>query len=537
MLRNPSRSIRSLSLRLEALESRLTPDASAQAVVTGLYHQVLLREPDPTGLAAHTRALESGATTGEVGAALYASREFREAQVGRYYDHLLNRPGDQAGVAHWADRLFAGLPEETVSAAMASSPEYTSRFARPADLVSRWYLDLLGRQPDSLGLQVHTRALESGRSAFEVTSALTSSAEFRSVKVRQVFFAALGRDADTAGQEAWTSKWQVLGGLAGVTSGILGSAENHARLVSSAGVPLPNLELAKQWNSILQAPYDESENGFVWLYNDRLRTTPRYDEDPDGGNDGEPIRNEPSNMALWNLSRSGGEADGLPGDEMRVVTPVTRPVAYPLKGLLPTQNEVDMDNSLKFPLTNPTTLELYLKGGDIQHPAGLIITGGDGRYVLNGHHRWSAMYTINPQARILSVDLGLGATPEEFLKMTQIAVGADLGFLPVANASDSNNLFNVPEATFRAYVEKTINEGSKSQEVLDVFARYGYSNMAAIQDYLWSNVQQLRANNQPAVDVQREVMPQPWEDDPAPVAIWLGSGLLNFKSPVIAALG
>ena len=39
---------------LETLESRLTPDASAQAVVTGLYHQVLLRKPDAAGLAAHT---------------------------------------------------------------------------------------------------------------------------------------------------------------------------------------------------------------------------------------------------------------------------------------------------------------------------------------------------------------------------------------------------------------------------------------------------------------------------------------------------
>ena len=521
------------SPRLESLESRLTPDASAQAVVTGLYHQVLLRAPDADGLAAHTRALESGTTTGEIAGALYSSREFRTAQAGRYYENLLGRVGDQAGVAHWADRLFAGVPEETVGAAMASSQEYTNRFSRPNDLVTRWYVDLLGRQPDSPGLEAHTRALESGRSAFEVTSALTASAEFRSVKIRQVYFAALGRDADTAGKEAWADGWQALGGLAGVTAGILGSAENHARLSSTTGVPLPDLVLANQWASVLRAPYDGTDNGFVKMYNRLLETVPKIDP---SSND--PVYSEPDNMALWNFSRNNGDIDGLPDDEKRQVTPVSLPAAYPVQGLLPTQNEVDMNQSLKYPLQDPVSLEMYLKGGDIRHPRGLIITGGDGRYVLNGHHRWSTIYTINPQARILSVDIGMGETPQEYLKATQIAVGADLGFLPVATVTKGYNLFDVEEGVFREYVSATINEKPEtSQAVMDLFARYGYADMTAVQDYLWGNVLQLRANNQPAVDVKRDYMPQPLEDDPAPIAAWMRSGMLNFRQPVITTLG
>jgi len=524
--------IRTFSPRLESLESRLTPDASAQAVVTGLYHQVLLRAPDADGLAAHTRALESGATTADIAGALYFSREFRTAQSGRYYENLLGRAGDQAGMDHWADQLFAGMPEETVAAAMASSQEYTARFSRPNDLVTRWYVDLLGRQPDSMGLEAHTRALESGRSALEVTSALTASAEFRSAKIRQVYFAALGRDADTAGQEAWSVGWQALGGLAGVTAGILGSAENHARLSSTTGVPLPDLELANQWASILRAPYDATADGFVSMYNRLLGTKPEYDQDDD------PIFSEPGNKDLWNFSRNAGDADGLPDDEKRQVTPVSLPVAYAVLELLPTQNEVDMNQSLKYPLQDPVSLDLYLKGGDIRHPRGLIITGGDGRYVLNGHHRWSTIYTINPQARILSVDIGMGETPQEYLKATQIAVGANLGFLPVATVTEGYNLFDVEEGVFREYVSATINEKTEtSQAVMDLFARYGYADMTAVQDYLWGNVLQLRANNHPAVDVKRDYMPQPLEDDPAPVAAWMRSGMLNFRQPVIATLG
>lgn len=61
----------SFSPRLESLESRLTPDASAQAVVTGLFHQLLLRDPEAGGLAAFTRVLESGGTTAAVARAIY----------------------------------------------------------------------------------------------------------------------------------------------------------------------------------------------------------------------------------------------------------------------------------------------------------------------------------------------------------------------------------------------------------------------------------------------------------------------------------
>ena len=117
-------------------------------------------------------------------------------------------------------------------------------------------------------------------------------------------------------------------------------------------------------------------------------------------------------------------------------------------------------------------------------------------------------------------------------------MGANLGFLPVATVTPGYNLFAVPEATFREYVSDTImGNPDAGQAVLDVFARYGYADMPTVQTYLWGNVLQLRANNQPAVDVPRPIMPQPLDDDPAPVAAWMRSGMLNFKAPAIATLG
>ena len=62
--------------------------------------------------------------------------------------------------------------------------------------------------------------------------------------------------------------------------------------------------------------------------------------------------------------------------------------------------------------------------------------------------------------------------------------------------------------------------------------------MTAIQDYLWGNVLLLRQNNQPVPGAtEREYMPQPLNDDPAPIAAWMRSGGLNYKAPLIPVLG
>lgn len=150
----------------------------------------------------------------------------------------------------------------------------------------------------------------------------------------------------------------------------------------------------------------------------------------------------------------------------------------------------------------------------------------------------TTIYAINPYARILSVDIGQLANPAEYLKVTQIAVGAEIGFLPVANASDANNLFNVDETKFKNFVASTILGNSDSgQAILEVFGRYGYKTMTEIQDYLWGNVLQLRANNRPALNVPREIMPQPLNGDPTPLASSILSGMLNYKGHILAILG
>ena len=49
--------------------------------------------------------------------------------------------------------------------------------------------------------------------------------------------------------------------------------------------------------------------------------------------------------------------------------------------LQPTQNEVVMDKSLSYPLKDPASTELYLKGGVVAPAGKSIITGGGGKFV------------------------------------------------------------------------------------------------------------------------------------------------------------
>src|SRR5207237_4313305 len=62
--------------------------------LTALYHDALGRAPDATGQAGFTAALNSGATTQQVAAVLFASNEFRTDLVSGFYQSFLRRAAD-----------------------------------------------------------------------------------------------------------------------------------------------------------------------------------------------------------------------------------------------------------------------------------------------------------------------------------------------------------------------------------------------------------------------------------------------------------
>jgi len=192
--------------------------------------------------------------------------------------------------------------------------------------------------------------------------------------------------------------------------------------------------------------------------------------------------------------------------------------------LKPTQNEIDVTKSLQFPLTDVTSAEVILKGGTISVAGKKIITGGGGKFIIDGHHRWSQVYVVNPEASITAIDISNIENPIDGLKATQLGIAGDTGKLPTVTVS-GQNLLKMNETQLKKYVVKTI-----TPEVAEVFKNIlGMEKLNAtsnitkealnqmefatlkplIANYIWKNVQMMQQNNQPVPNApKRDIMPQ-----------------------------
>lgn len=262
----------------------------------------------------------------------------------------------------------------------------------------------------------------------------------------------------------------------------------------------------------------------------------------------------PNKQGFLSMVR-GGLLDGLPADE---VVPSNR-VAFGVRQLRPTQNELDVFKSLEFPLRNPNeiqNIDAALAGGTIT-PSGPIITGYDGTYLVEGHHRWSQTFLLNPAASLLVYDFPNISDPFLALKVAQLGILAERSSLDSASGGDpANNLLVMNRSTFDLDIDLMLDTQPNAkystpntqQQVNAVMAAFGNYNIGtgtdtpenrnALKNYLWKNVLVLQANNQPITGTNapdRIYMPQTTEGNQlyAPNFFFnLASGLVNFKSPV-----
>lgn len=179
-------------------------------------------------------------------------------------------------------------------------------------------------------------------------------------------------------------------------------------------------------------------------------------------------------------------------------------IAPTVGDLKPTQNEIDVDKSLKFPLTNAASAELCLKGGTIAVAGKKIITAGGGKYIVDGHHRWSQVCALNPEAKIAAVDLSDIKDPFKALKATQLGIAADLGTVPSVEVK-GENLLKIGKDALIVYVQKVA-----TPEVLEVFKKYKKGDDAkAVGEFIWTNVEKMQKDNQPVPGApKRDIMPQ-----------------------------
>lgn len=157
----------------------------AERAVRAAYRDYLGREPDPSGLKFYTgRLLEAGWSEEQLRDIFRRSPEFKERDLGviilRVYQEELGREPDPSGVAAYTRALDRGMTEPEFRAELRRSREGAAFRAR--ETVTRAYREVLRREPDVGGLNNYTQMiLQKGWGEAKVREALRSGDEYRNL--------------------------------------------------------------------------------------------------------------------------------------------------------------------------------------------------------------------------------------------------------------------------------------------------------------------------------------------------------------------
>ena len=509
------------------------------ATVTGLFNQVLRKNPTEAELQRYLNIWTRSGVNGVV-AGLYTSTEFRESEVTNYYLELLGRAPTQLELSRGTTQLKLGKSEPQFAASIVGSPNFNAASAyggpdqwqpgsvtvpNATTVVSLMYRSMLGQTPNPVTAPTYVKQLEAGLPRGWVARDFVRTEAFRRAKVQEVY-AAMGQTATPEQIAQLAGSWLRNGGLAGIATTLLASTANVGRIEAGL-VKLPNMAAVSQLQSLLLAQYNEEVDGFVNLFNRLLKTDPVT---------GLPTCEAFCNVPLLDLIRTGGAFRGLDNRSI-VVTDFKADVSK----LTPSQNEVDIDKSLGYPLTHADQLREYLIGGYISSQK--IISANNGTSIVDGHHRWSGLFVINPDTQLSSFDLGYAPTAKEALAETQFGVAAKDTYLPV-EVVVGRNLFTINEEDFKKRVIEIIDFGVPSEgldpEPVAIRATFlelrGLTTDAEITAFLWQNVLRMRAGNQPIPGATgRGYMPQPKPYQP--VFDYMEDGNLSYSFPIVAYIG
>jgi len=196
----------------------------------------------------------------------------------------------------------------------------------------------------------------------------------------------------------------------------------------------------------------------------------------------------------------------------------------------PIQNEIDLSKSLGYPATNSAKLvPKILAGGTITATdlGGDPIISAINTYIVDGHHRWSQIYMINPNAKIATKDLGI-ADPEVALRVTQTAIAVIQKQVSSQKVEPGLNVFEMTDDQIKEWMLTNFSE-----DFIQTFiANSDVTDVDGIVTRILDNIHQMKENNAPVTDISRTYMPQTGDTDTINKELSaLKAGDINFKEP------
>jgi hypothetical protein len=153
--------------------------------------------------------LDAGAARDRLGfaGALATSAEGIGYQLAGLYDAALSRALDDDGLRFWHANVARGMSLTEVGAHLFASREfYLNSGGTDGAFVHNLYFELIGRAPDAAGQRHWEQRLAAGADRFEVALAFYRSPESRSDRVLRLYDQVLFRLPDDAGWRFWTAR-------------------------------------------------------------------------------------------------------------------------------------------------------------------------------------------------------------------------------------------------------------------------------------------------------------------------------------------
>ena len=199
-----------------------------EAFINRLYSTVLDRGADSAGLNYWLDEWNSGRIDPKgIAKSFMNSEEFlskdldNSAFIDVCYKAFMGRDADSAGKAYWAGEISNGMSRDEVIDSFVDSQEFTDIIGTSdenssdptADFVTRLYQTVLGREPDSGGLDYWTEQIKSTAMdhksvamSFMHSQELLSKNLDNSEFIDTLYKAFMGREADSGGKEYWMTK-------------------------------------------------------------------------------------------------------------------------------------------------------------------------------------------------------------------------------------------------------------------------------------------------------------------------------------------
>lgn len=225
-----------------------------------------------------------------------------------------------------------------------------------------------------------------------------------------------------------------------------------------------------------------------------------------------------------------GLEDGVKTDDI-IRTRTASNVAYEL---LPIQKEIDLSKSLAYIGKYPKNVPDILEGKKLtaKHFGGYMLVTSKNTYIVDGHHRWSQVYLINPKAKIESIDLNVENTKNALIA-SQVAIASATGEVSKRQIGENKNIYEMPVSQ----VEREMKQHFTPKFYAAFYKTQPnkFKTEKDVQDHILLNILRMRVERKPKTSISRSKMPVFDEIGAKEATRKMHRGEVNIKKPYIKA--